>query len=364
MRKDDQTKCADVAQTDLASQFSPDIEKKRKRKEISEKRSFIDERRTDADFRKYVEADQQHEAIKGIEYVSSEGKLIKKFIDENRQYFERVKRQSFKLSNLGFPPDLSIVPGSIILICGATGNGKSTVGANLAFRAIEQGKIVAYISNEERAPDVFNRVTCLQNGWTYHKHNELSEFQIRKMQENIPVLGKMFKVVDNDSFPGIHSTTTLEGIKQILNDFHQNKTNPNVIIIDYYQKISRSVESPALERWRVLEDFCLFIDEYKKTSGAAIVVLAQCEKANTKHHDIVNRITGRKMIADISTTILEIRKDIENHATTWFVHKARFHSGGRFSTRYLRGKYLPFETEHPLHGITMDYKKKDESSHE
>jgi hypothetical protein len=188
-----------------------------------------------------------------------------------------------------------------------------------------QGKKTLIITNEELDTDVYNRVTCLIKGWGYTNHKKFTQEQIDTFNDFYEKLGPMLTVV-SDNFEGVAGkTTTLEGIKALLNSLLSLPTKYEVIIIDYFQNISSSLEHPSMEEWRVLDELGKFLDNYRKIYNAPIVLLSQLKP--DEDLPFKERIERSKAIFNKCTCALEVVADPKNSTTVFSCHKSRF-SGG------------------------------------
>ena len=158
-------------------------------------------------------------------------------------------------------------------MCAQSGEGKSTTVANIIASTIRQispvtGKVcrVLVITNEEKAEDVYNRITCFSHGWAYTEHHAFTDLQINTFENYIPILAKKITVID-DSFgskpgcPVSGVTTSIEGIQAIFDNIIANQIHYDAILIDYYQHISTSKKTPELLN-KFLINNCSFHSNY------------------------------------------------------------------------------------------------------
>ena len=164
----------------------------------------------------------------------------------------------------------------------------------------------------------------------------------------IPTLlknGRMMVIDDNyEGVPG--TTTTLEGIKNVLTKLLTEKIYYDAIIIDYYQNVKSSKHNPFLNEYQVQEQLAAFLDQYKNSYPAPIVLLAQVDPVTEENKKpFEHRIKGRKVISDKATFTMEIVADRENLRTEWCAHKGRFAGlvGRSFYTGFDRGKFVAYD---------------------
>ena len=121
----------------------------------------------------------------------------------------------------------------------------------------------------------------------------------------------------------------------------------DLIIVDYYQNIDKSVDNPDLADWQVQYRFAKFLDQYKNRSKSTIVVLAQKKGGNGKDLSFKESIEGRKSILNVATCALNVVADKENYATAFEIKKSRFNDcmGEVVKVGWEKGKYVPYSTE-------------------
>ena len=290
-----------------------------------------------------IEARKANEAHKKFTPDFNVGELAAQIASENDQYFANVKK-SPPFILVAFKEIVPLVPKSITLICAYTGNGKTTIAANIALAMIKDKKRVLCLSTEEVRMDVYNRLICLDKGWSYSNHASISAEQIQTFNEETPKLMNQYDVIDNRSFNGLAKpTTSLEGVKCILESLKNKNEKYDAIVIDYYQNISTSVEQKNLKEHEVQYRLVEFLDKFKNEYPAPIIIFAQ-SRPNYKNEmaPIKDRISGRKTICDVSATILEVMADHEKYETAWKIHKSRFAAvtGKTVKTGWDKGKYV------------------------
>ena len=266
---------------------------------------------------------------------------------ETEDYLLRARKSKVFLND-AFRGKVPYFARNIILAAAETGSGKSTISSNLTKTAIVQGLKVLVLTNEENPGDVYNRITCLLKGWQYSQHEKFSDEQIQTFKDNIPILSKRLTVI-GDSYEGrTNCTTSIEGIEAILNSLIKTKADFDLIIIDYYQNIDKSVKVPSLVDWQVQYRFCKFLDQYKNKSNATLVVLAQKKPSNKdKELPFKEAIEGRKSILNVATCALNVIKDVDNYCTLFEIKKSRFNDcmGETIRVGFSKGEYVPYTIE-------------------
>lgn len=246
---------------------------------------------------------------------------------------------------------------NLILIGAQTGQGKSTAVANIVFRVKDQISPVTgkprrslVLTNEERAEDVYNRVTSLAMGWSYTNHTSFTDEQTDTYRKAIPAWarGGLITVIDN-THGGSHGvTTSLEGIESVFENLLTNQEYYDCIIIDYYQNIITSKKDATMSENEVQARLTRMLDRYKNLYPAPIVLMAQMKPLDRDERTPwQERIKGRKIIADACTFIFEMAADFEAQTTVWTVWKSRFTQtvGKIFTTGWEKGKYVEHTEE-------------------
>ena len=216
----------------------------------------------------------------------------------------------------------------------------------MAYRTIIQGKNVLILTNEEIDSDVYNRVTCLCKGWGYTNHRKFTKEQIDSFNEMYKILGQNLTVVSDKYNGKSGTTTTFEGIKSVLDSLLNATKKYDVIIIDYFQNISTSLEDQNSPEWKVLDKVSQYLDNYRKLYKAPIVLLGQLKQSDKENSiPFKERIERCKAIYNKATCCLEVKADMENSRTEFICHKSRFTkgSGKNIIVGFDKGKYVPFD---------------------
>jgi hypothetical protein len=269
---------------------------------------------------------------------------------ENEEYIKLAKEAATFLSMKVFKDKVALFPRNIILFGAETGTGKSTTVANFVESYIKQGKRVLVITNEEYSTDILNRVIFLLNNWAYTNHDEVTPEQLAKCNELYPILMKRIEIID-DKFNGIGgTTTTLEGIQAICNTLvSQMGTKPtyDAIVIDYVQNIKTSIEIPNLAQWMVLDRLGTFLDNWKGSYPAPILLFSQLKASNGDNDSFKDRIEKFKAVMNHATTAIEVKADRENLRTEWIFRKNRFKGAVGISviTGYDKGRYINYSQD-------------------
>lgn len=342
----DDTKFTD---SELHAQLERDALKERKRKEILEKELKIRERKADSTIQQIEQGDRDSEIAKKTDYSMPTEEDVLQRQKDNTAYM-LAARNKMPFINKNFDKAIPFFRKNLILVAGKTGEGKSTAVANITKEMIgtvdsvtKKMRKILILTNEEKAEDVYNRITCLIKGWHYVNHDQFTDEQIKVFNEYIGHLSKLVTVVD-DSYHGANgTTTTLEGISQVFDNLIANEVWYDAVLIDYYQNIKESRDHVSLDEWKVQAKLVRKLDTYKNIYPAPIIVLAQAEPpAEENPRPFKYRIEGRKSILNVSTCAVEMVVNKEELKTEWLIHKSRFNQmvGEKVNTGYYNGRYV------------------------
>lgn len=309
--------------------------------------------------KKVVEQDAIRNRFNAVEEKNSELKeleafdldhedpsIIQKIADETAEYLILAKNAGVFLNN-DFKGKVPLFSRNITVCAAETGVGKSTICANLAVRAILQNQRVLILSNEENEGDIYNRITCILKGWTYVDHGNFTDEQRRVFKAMTFLLSERITIVGNSRGKLDNLTTTIEGVQKVLNSVVEKNSKFDLIIIDYYQNIDRSIAVPSMGIYDVQYRVCKFFDQYKNRSNAAIVLLAQLKPSGDKNLSFKDCIEGRKMIMNIASCVLRVTKEADKQRTGFEIMKSRFNEslGQTIYVGFDRGKYVDYTPE-------------------
>lgn len=243
--------------------------------------------------------------------------------------------------------------GNIILVGAQTGHGKSTASANAVAAFVEQGKRVLVLTNEEVKLDVYNRIACLRLGYHYADLENFTEEQHQKLAEEREFLVKWVTVIDAEYKQIENVTTSIEGMRAMLESLITRKAKYDAILIDYYQNVSTSNKNPKKARWEVLVEFSSYLDDFRKRFKAPIIIFAQLHPKGKKEKIFFeDRVKEGKSICVRATFIWEIVPNYENGCTIWEWHKKRNMKGTEQATvvtPFRHGRYCE-----PEYDLLMD----------
>lgn len=343
---------------DFKQKIAEALELDRRKKEVAAKELILKERRVDNDLEKLERNDNDLAVAQKTNYGGLSDEQVANLQKENKEYFE-ASRGCIMFVNNSFNDIVPFFRKNLILIGGKTGEGKSTTVANVVATTLKKistitGKRcrVLVLTNEEKAEDVYNRITCFAKGWSYTNHNRFTDEQIKVFDAYLPILAKdgWLTVVDDNfgstprnQISGV--TTSIEGIQAVFDGLIRDGVHYDAVVIDYYQNVSKSKKNPSLANWQVQEQLAALLDQYKNIYPAPIVLMAQVSPPNEDNTvPFKVRIEGRKSILNVATCCIEMIADRENRCTEWIIHKSRFNEfvGTSFKTGFDRGKFVEY----------------------
>jgi replicative DNA helicase len=332
----------------LFSEIEEESGKKQKiLSELNNKKLDIEIYRTEQKYKQMTDAKDLQEDVSNLDFELNDPEYIDGLIKSNTQYLNAVRTKSMTFLNSDFRGVVPYMPNQLVIVGARTGRGKSTTCANLIYQAIMKSKKTLTLSNEEKAPDVFNRVTSLIKGVAYTEHDRLTDEQVTELNEYIKILGQRMLVIDDDQTKKVGGMGIIEMVQGYINKAIESKQY-DAIIIDYYQKINQSADNPMLGVYEVQAKFADYIgDVLKHPDCPAIVLMAQLKPDDKEGRPIEERIEGRKAIAKPATCILEAAPDYDRRCTTFTVHKSRWseNNGKGVDVGYMRGKYVKYDLE-------------------
>lgn len=336
--------------------------------EYAKKQDELKRHRIDVEYEELEQNRRELEKLKQINLTAPSLEQIRRWQTEASEYMEAAKK-NMVFVNDEFKGIVPFFARNLLLVGATTGSGKSTLCANIVYSCLIQGKKVLVLTNEQWEVDVYNAVTALIKGWQYQDHDKITEEERVVYNEYIEKLSARLTVIGDNYDNATGCTTTLEGIKTILDGLIERKVHYDAIILDYFQNVAISKENPRLDKWKVLEMLAIYLDGFKNRYNAPIVVLSQLKPSHKDAEiDFKDRIEGRKSILNSATFALEARADKERRLTIWKVHKSRFKSVGKeILTGWDKGRYTKYDSKF-MEAVESDkiskLLNKSESDHE
>jgi hypothetical protein len=346
--------------SDVKAEFQASMQKvvelERLNEDTKSKKAILDNKKVNNQLKALQQNEKELELAQSASFGPLSAEQISKLQQENIDYMEAAKNK-MRFMVPSFEDVVPFFRKNLVLIGGKTGGGKSTVVANIVYSVVTQknkqtgtARKALVITNEERAEDFYNRITCLVRGWPYVNHDKFTDEQRAEFTRMIPILAQSghLTVVD-DTHNGSHGvTTSLEGIETIFENLLATNTFYDVVIIDYYQNINKSKINPYMSENEVQSKLAIMLDKYKNIYPAPIVIMAQINPPDKKDTTPFQfRIKGRKVIMDPTTLAMEMEPDYENHITRWTIWKSRFTQsiGKSVTTGFEKGKFVEYTPE-------------------
>ncbi|MBI2356699.1 DNA repair protein RadA [Candidatus Dojkabacteria bacterium] len=153
-----------------------------------------------------------------------------------------------------------MVPGSITLVAGEPGIGKSTILLQIALKVSADNKVL-YISGEESISQIYSRISRVGNNSTYSENLLLSD------------------------------ETSLEGIAELI-----SSQEPSFVIVDSIQSLESEVVRSSAGSIGQVRVCGALLTRLAKSTGVPIVVVGQINKEGS--------IAGPKVLEHVVDTVL------------------------------------------------------------
>jgi replicative DNA helicase len=284
-----------------------------------EKEAILRMRKTDAAFQMVLDAEDARDKLKNLSLKSlMQGNT--RIIQARREEEEKSLRDRLIWIDEAFSKQVPLTTDQLYLFGGMSKNGKSTLSANIVHSLAKQTKKSLVISNEESTTDVLARVACLDVGVNFNKDKLglTSSSDREKVTRRSLQAAELVHVVGKEQA----ATYTIEVVKQLLE--LSLAEDYSVIVLDYFQVVSQSLDNPTLSYYDVLSMLATFLGSFVKRSKAPLVVFAQL-KPNTKDGgDFKNRLEHCKSIFNVATHIFELTKDKETRTSVLEAVNSRF----------------------------------------
>lgn len=237
-----------------------------------------------------------------------------------------------------FLPNFYLCQG-LILLGGMSGNGKSTLGANIiaGYLKNDENATVLVISNEENTDSIYDRVSCimLSLSYTSYFNKTLPEIDRQSVIELSLHLTARIEVVNDSDY----DTSDYQVVKAILAHAAENKRG--MILLDYFQTITSSSDRPEQESFAILKRLGFHLKKYGKEHAVPVIALAQLNEAS-EGRTMQSRVQNDKTIYNHAFIAVELCPDFETGETVFKVHKDRFwgHTGKEITMKYNQGRYV------------------------
>lgn len=262
--------------------------------------------------------------------------------------YNKMLKQKITFINPALSAAIPFTRENLYLICAYTGNGKSTIAANISHPLWKEGKKTLVISNEEPQQDVMYRIACLELGYNFndYKKGTMPMAHQKACALLFPEISSHVKVIDVNYKNGL--STKIEGVKNALEAV--KNADYSAVMIDYFQLIQYSVGDPSRSRYNVLNDLRIWLGQYIRSSNIPVVMFAQLHSmAKRTNVELDSRIKECPGILEPSTVVLEVIPDFENQTTKFLIKKDRFgYQGMAIECGFSKGKYIEMSAEHIL----------------
>jgi replicative DNA helicase len=323
--------------SDLVSKKVAEIEQKEKNRKLADAVRYHENTQK---LKKIADGKKFTEGLTDVDFTTDFDALSDAAAEDDLARMQAIEFMFEDLNDF-----IQLAPGSLALIAAATGTGKSTLTANIAYGLLRQGKRVLIIANEEKRTDVAARISCLQLDVSIHlykKKDGLPHIIKENVLSNIRNFdSKQLSIIALDYRNDQRYVTSPEGMEALLNNA---KGKFDAVIVDYYQNINHSVNNPGLQAHEANEIFAKRVDNIKNEIGCPIILMAQMRRGDEEYKE---RLEGRRLILNKCTDVFEIAIDKAHRRTMITCWKDRW-LGNQGEMRYVgykNGKYVPYTRE-------------------
>lgn len=282
-----------------------------------------------------------------LEDVNSFGdkESIKTMYDSVKSY-NQMLGEKITFVNEALTAAVPFTRENLYLMCGYSGNGKSTIAANISYALYKDKKKTLVISNEEPMQDIIYRIACLEIGYNFNDYKKGMMPQSKQIEclKLYPEICEYVKVIDVNYNNGV--TFTIEGIKNILTAV--KTADYSAVQIDYFQQIKASVVHPNRSSFENLTNLRMWIGRYIRESNIPVVMFAQLHSMGKRNNvELDNRIKDCPSVYEAATVCIEIIPDFETKTTAFHIKKDRFgYQGMKIECAFDKGKYIPVTAAH------------------
>jgi hypothetical protein len=263
--------------------------------------------------------------------------------------YKQMVSQQITLINDSLSAAIPFTRENLYLFCALSGNGKSTVAANISWPLWKQKKKILVISNEEPEQDVLFRIAALEleADFNEYKKGRMAPEQISKCVHLCRDIAQYVKVLDVSWREG--GSTKIEWVQAALDKIIGQGFS--AVLIDYYQLIKDSVNDKTRSRYDVLNDFRIWLGRYIKKCEIPVCMFVQLYSLGKKGgvKDIDARIKECSAVVEPATVIIEIVPNVEDKTSDFLIHKDRFgNQGWKITCPYHKGRFLEELSEQEL----------------
>jgi len=263
---------------------------------------------------------------------------------KNMAKYQRQLKERITFINPTISAAIPFTKENLYLICGYSGNGKSTVAANVSYPLWQEGKKTLVIANEESREDVYFRIACLHLGYNFNEYKKgfMPNTQQKDCMMLIPTIAQFVKVADiNFAHKGVeNATATVEGVKALM--MSVQNSDYSCVMLDYYQLLKKSIDRPDASAYEVLNDFRIWLGQFMKRADIPIVIFAQLHSLGKRNNkDLDSRIKQCPDIYETATVVIEVIPNFEEKTSDFVVVKDRFgFAGQRVACAFDKGRFV------------------------
>lgn len=267
------------------------------------------------------------------EYLDSFAKRQQAPVDAIPTPFEKWNRQCRDDGG-----GVGIARGWIVTVAGATGHGKSLAALNLAWKAIEAGESVAFVSLEMTHQQIANRFYSIATGVPVHKIErgpgfDPSAFEVVKQRIRALRVRSQWGAMLVNSEPLFRTTDVVQYMKHLRdNGLPGGRTSTcEYFVLDYMQLVGTGSEKTILDR---VTEVSTAVREFAKREHVTVIALSQLNRMTSRDRTappLVQGLMGGSPLENDSDQVLLLdHSRYERRGTTartWIILGKNRHGG-------------------------------------
>jgi hypothetical protein len=229
----------------------------------------------------------------------------------------------------------------LTVIGAQTGRSKTTTACNVIARVIvhQPHKQVVVVSNESSTADYANLIACilLKQPHSQFCNGALPPQVASMVEEAARRLFKQLHVEDSSRA----DTSSLEGVKSVLEWAASPSSNVSLVLIDYLQNIVSSAAMPGAQPFEISKSFGTYLKDLARRAPLPIVVFGQMHPKTGTNSDYSSRFQNDRQFANHAFSFIEVVPNFETGVTEFIFHKARYNLSqpGTIPVKYVGGRY-------------------------
>jgi Mrp family chromosome partitioning ATPase len=311
------------------------------RADIYEKKQEIEKSRVETEFNRLEENKKRSEQLKNFSLDALEAKKGELNAKKAIGILERDKqliKQSITFVSPEFSAVCPLTAGGIYLVGAISGTGKSTTTAALAHTLYTEGKNTFIISNEETSAKIYARIACADLGVDFNMFiQDKVPDNIRKQVAHKILEIEPYVTVADDPV----GSTTIEPMEKLLHEVDASGRYA-CVIIDFAQRVVKSIKNPAAERTQVLYAFKDILTDYAQNAKIPVVLMTQLKPlpSDEIERNFEARIKWCTALMESAAAAVEIIKLKGLPVSIFYTTKGRFSKADISIThRYDCGKF-------------------------